>query len=78
MEIEIRLFGILRNYLPRGRGSSFKKVLEQAVTVKDIIEELGLPDNIHKVIVVNGTHPKEDYVLQGGDVLSIFPPLAGG
>jgi molybdopterin converting factor small subunit len=31
-----------------------------------------------KIILVNGVHGKNDQVLKEGDVVSIFPPVAGG
>lgn len=78
MEIKIRLFGNFRGHRPLGSGASFQKMIEQTTTPKDIIEELRLPENMRKVIIVNGLRRKKDYVLQDGDVLNILPPLAGG
>jgi sulfur-carrier protein len=79
MEIEIRLFAILRDYLPPGtEGFAFKKTLDKAATVKDIMEELKLPQDEQMIVIVKGNHASDDYVLQDGDVVSIFPPIAGG
>lgn len=79
MKAEIRLFANFRDFLPPGSGSSsFTMSFEGKRTVKEIIEELRLPDDIPRIIVVNGLHTEADYVLQDGDVVSLFPPLAGG
>jgi molybdopterin converting factor small subunit len=79
MEIEIRLFATLRNCLPEGaRGFAFKKTLKKETTVGEVIREINLPEDIPKIILINGNYVKEDYILHDGDVVSIFPPIAGG
>lgn len=79
MKAEIRLFANFRDFLPPGSGSfSFTTSFEGRKTVSQVIEELKLPDNIPRIIIVNGLHSEADYVLQDGDVISLFPPLAGG
>ena len=79
MEIEIKLFATLRDYLPKGSGRfSCKMEMEGQTRVKDILERLRIPEEIPKIILVNGIHGKVDQVLKEGDVVSIFPPVAGG
>ena len=79
MEIEVRLFATFRDYLPAGgAGFAYKKVLNGQTTVQDVIDELKLPSEIPKIIIVNGRHSNPDYALKDGDILSIFPPVAGG
>ncbi|MBP1731836.1 MAG: Mut7-C ubiquitin [Deltaproteobacteria bacterium] len=79
MEIEVRLFATFRDYLPPGVDSfSFKRILAQETEVDRIAQELKLPDNIPKIFVVNGNVVTGEYVTRDGDVVSIFPPVAGG
>ncbi|MFB3885202.1 MAG: MoaD/ThiS family protein [Thermodesulfobacteriota bacterium] len=79
MEIEVRLFATLRDYLPKGSGRfSFKMEVDGHTRVQDVLAGLHLPDEIPKIILVNGIHGKKEQVLKEGDVLSIFPPVAGG
>ena len=79
MEIEVKLFATLRDYLPKGSDRfSCKLEMEGRARVKDILSKLKIPDEISKIILVNGIHGKNDQVLKGGDVVSIFPPVAGG
>jgi molybdopterin converting factor small subunit len=79
MQIEIRLFATFREFLPPGSSAfSFTRSYEEETTVARIVEELKLPGNIPKIIIVNGIHATRDRVLQDGDVVSIFPPVAGG
>ncbi|UCD72334.1 MAG: MoaD/ThiS family protein [Syntrophobacterales bacterium] len=79
MEIEVKLFATLRDYLPKGSGQfSCKLELNSTNTVMDVLKKLKIPDEIPKIILVNGVHSNLDRVLKLGDVLSIFPPVAGG
>ncbi|MCX5802144.1 MAG: MoaD/ThiS family protein [Proteobacteria bacterium] len=79
MEIEIRLFATFRDYLPEGTsGFAFKKTLKKETTVGEVIKELNLPEDTPKIILIKGNHAKEGYILQDGDVVSIFPPMGGG
>ena len=78
MKVEIRLFGTLGDFSIRDTPSTMIKSLDAPTTTAKIIEELDLPENIPKIIIVNGLHAAPDYVLQDGDIMSVFPPIAGG
>jgi len=79
MEIEVKLFATLRDYLPPGSSRfSCKIEVDGHARVRDILSKLKIPDELPKIILVNGVHGKEEQVLKEGDVLSIFPPVAGG
>jgi molybdopterin converting factor small subunit len=79
MEIEVKLFATLRDYLPKGSGQfSCKVEIDSTDTVKHVLERLEIPDEMPKIILVNGVHSNLDRVLKFGDVLSVFPPVAGG
>jgi molybdopterin converting factor small subunit len=78
MEIEVRVFATFRDYLPQDSGASFKKKVEKETAVDKIAEEISLPPDIPKIFIVNGNVVTGEYVLSDGDVVSIFPPVAGG
>lgn len=79
MEIEVKLFATLRDYLPKGSGQfSCKVEMDSTDTVRDVLEKLKIPKEMPKIILVNGVHSNLDRVLKFGDVLSVFPPVAGG
>jgi molybdopterin converting factor small subunit len=79
MEIEVRLFATFREYLPEGSGAfSFRRDFENVETVGDLLAELGLPEDIPKIIIVKANQVAGDYALSDGDVVSFFPPIAGG
>jgi molybdopterin converting factor small subunit len=39
---------------------------------------LHVPDDLDRLQVVNGHDAAPEHILKDGDVLSAFPPLAGG
>ncbi len=79
MEIEVKLFATLRDYLPKGSSQfSVKMKMEESSRVQDILTQLKIPEEMPKIILVNGVHGKKDQVLKDGDVVSVFPPVAGG
>ena len=79
MDIEVKLFATLRDFLPKGSSRfSCKMEVDGQTRVQDILERLKIPEEIPKIILINGVHGKKDQPLKDGDVLSIFPPVAGG
>jgi len=79
MDIEVKLFATLRDYLPKGSSRfSCKMEIDDHTRIQDISAKLHLPEEIPKIILVNGIHGRKDQILKEGDVVSIFPPVAGG
>lgn len=79
MEVKVKLFATLRDYLPKDSdGKSCQIEIDGKTTVEQIITQLNLPVEIPKIILVNGLQGTADQTLKEGDVLSIFPPVAGG
>ncbi len=79
MKIKVRLFAGLRSYLPSG-SSYFECIVEidGGRRIRDVVEKLSIPEKLAKLTLVNGKYHESNHILQEGDVLSIFPPLAGG
>lgn len=78
MNITIRLFSVLQRYLagePRGRAALS---LPEGATVQQVLDRLGVPQDIPKIILVNGAQTGLDHILRDGDELTVFPPIAGG
>lgn len=79
MRIEVQLFATLERYLPAGtRGDSVLLDLPPGATVHDVVDSLKIPSELGCLTVINGQDAALDQVLAPGDVLSMFPPLAGG
>ncbi len=75
IRIEVKLFADLTKFGPERSSID----LPEGSTVKSILEKYRIPKEKRKLIIlVNGRpcHGK-DPILQGGDVVAIFPPIGG-
>lgn len=50
----------------------------QASTAGELLAYARVDNRSAKIILVNGIHAGADEVLKDGDVVSVFPPVAGG
>ncbi len=79
MKVEVRLFALLERYLPAGAdGDTASLDVPPGTTVRDVIELLEIPGELSCLTVINGRDAPPERLLAPGDVLSMFPPLAGG
>jgi molybdopterin converting factor small subunit len=79
MEIEVKLFATLRDYLPPGSSRfSCRLGIAEATSIEEVLKRLAIPEDTPKIILVNGIHAGKGDTLKEGDVLSVFPPVAGG
>ena len=79
MRVEVRLFATLSSFLPpSSREGAILLDVPPESTVHDVLQQLGIPANLERVALVNGTDAMPERALQAGDVLTVFPPLAGG
>ncbi len=74
MNVTVKLFATFRT----GRFGSETRTYSPGTTVKNIIDELSLPEDDIGATLINGRHVEEDCELQEGDTLSIFPLVGGG
>jgi sulfur-carrier protein len=79
MNVDVALFAFLSDYQPDRAGGRHARAFELAegTTVTDVIQTLGLPDQM-RIVFVNGRKAPESAELHDGDRLAIFPPVAGG
>ncbi len=80
MRIELRLFANLRRKLPPGspRGKCDLELPENT-TIAAVLTRMDIPPDSAQMVLVNGEHDRDlGRTLRDGDVLSIFPPVAGG
>ena len=79
MKVTVRLFATFRDLLPqRGVPSSLGVDVDEHETVEGLITGLSLPDELPRIVLVNGRFTAEDSHLHEGDIVSVFPPLIGG
>jgi molybdopterin converting factor small subunit len=79
VKVEVQLFATLAAFLPPdGREGVATLDVPDRSTVRDVIQRLGLPADLERVMLVNGGDAMPDRPLTSGDVVALFPPLAGG
>ena len=75
MQIKVKLFASLRNKV--GKKELVLNISDQD-KVRTVIKSLNLSEKDNFITMINGVHCKLDHNLNAGDVLSIFPMIAGG
>lgn len=79
MTIEVRLFANLARYLPPGvRGDAVTLELPEGAPMAAVLTGLGIPDDVPRLLFVNGRDATPADRLRPGDVVTILPPLVGG
>ena len=79
MEILVELKGCLaRHAPPTAENGRFSLEIGSRTMVKDILGQINLAEHFAGLILINGRKGKMSGVLQQGDVLTVFPLVAGG
>jgi len=84
MRITFKLYASLTDYLPAAvrRGNEIQLDVAQESTIVDVIMPFALPMKMVHLVLINGVFvaPKDraTRTLAEGDVLAIWPPIAGG
>ena len=79
MDVEVRLFATLRDCAPAGAtGGRIRLKVEKGEQVGSVMRRVGIPADRVVIALVNGVRSSADRQLEGGEVLSLFPPLGGG
>lgn len=83
MKIKFKLFATLADYLPKpSRTNSVELEVAAGSTIQSIIDQFQLPSKLVHLVLVNGLYiyptARTTMKLKEGDVLAIWPPIAGG
>ena len=83
MKITFKLFATLSDYLPPARqGNELSLELVEGATINQVVDRFQLPEKLVHLVLVNGHYiaaeNRGQHVLKDGDVLAIWPPVAGG
>lgn len=78
MKITLKLFATFQRYLPDGcEGRACELDVADDTTVRHALDQFQVPAD-GAVILVNGRTAAMEDALDEGDVLAVFPALAGG
>jgi len=79
MKIELKLYASFSRYKPQQvEGEPGMVDIPEGMTINGLLKKLEIPLEAVKIMFLNGLHAKGDEVLQEGDRLGVFPPVAGG
>lgn len=83
VQITLKLMATLTDYLPQPRqGHQILLDIAPGTTIQDVVERFRLPWKLVHLVLVNGVYIAPDQrdtrVLQEGETLAIWPPVAGG
>jgi len=79
VRVEVQLHATLTTFLPPGSRDGIAVLdLPETATIAELIRELAIPPDLSRIVLVNGHDVGDDTRLRAGDVVDVFPPLAGG
>jgi sulfur carrier protein ThiS len=84
VRMTLKLYASLTQFLPDAfrKSHAMPMVVDAAATIESIIAPLGMPPGLVKLVVLNGVFvpPSQRPLTRftDGDVLAIWPPIAGG
>lgn len=84
VKISFKLYATLTDYLPpeARQGNRVELEVPADATLADVIAPYGLPMKLVHLVLVNGHYvapaDRATRTFQDGDVLAIWPPVAGG
>jgi molybdopterin synthase sulfur carrier subunit len=73
--VSLKLFATLGKYAPPNAGAY---PVVPGTSVRAVLEDLGVPTDLAKLIFVDSVRRHLDTVLKGGERVGIFPPVGGG
>lgn len=78
MKVRIQLLNVYSKYLPPdAHGCAYDLDAPAGVRIQDLLARVPVPAE-GQVVLINGRTPLDGQVLEDGDVVTIFPAMAGG
>ncbi len=79
MKVKVTLYATLIRYHPEDkRNEPFAVELPEGATVKDLLDKVGIKAEEAKQVFIRHRSRPDDYTLEDGDEVAIFPPVGGG
>lgn len=73
--IQIKLFANLQRFMP---ASAENYAIEADTSIRKLLQQLDIPEDMAKLIFINGLKAELTTLLKGGERIGIFPPVGGG
>lgn len=79
LHVTLKLLGPFRS-LVSGADSdgAFHFELSSGALLSDVLQQVCLPEDAPRVVLLNGLQHDDDPTLTDGDTITVFPPIAGG
>jgi molybdopterin converting factor small subunit len=83
MQINIELYASLMQYLPPGNSRFRREIrVDEGFILSRVIEQFHIPPKMAHIVLVNGhfinPEDRSSRALIEGDVVAMWPPVAGG
>ncbi len=83
MKITLKLFATLSDFLPEGAVENAIEIeVPDSTTPFEVIDRYQVPRSMAHLVLRNGVYvdlpERSEPVLKPGDVLAVWPPVAGG
>lgn len=83
MTITLKLYASLGSYLPAGAERNKIDIeIAEGTTIQAVLDRYNLPRKLCHLVLVNGFFQppvkRAEVALNEGDVLAVWPPVAGG
>ncbi len=83
MQITLKLFATLGDYLPKGsRNNQVELEIAASDSVQQVLDRNQLPERLTHLVLINGVFippgERASRRLEPGDQLAVWPPIAGG
>ena len=77
--VTVRLYATFRQFVPEGADRrGFPVTLPKDATLGTLVERLGMPGGQRRLAFRNAVHCDDADPLRDGDLVVLFPPIAGG
>jgi molybdopterin converting factor small subunit len=73
--IQIKLFANLQKFMP---ASAENYAIEGGITVCTLLQQLGIPQDMIKLVFIGNVRAELTSILKGGERVGVFPPVGGG
>jgi sulfur carrier protein ThiS len=78
VKVYIKLLNVYSKYLPPGAlGSTYGLDVPTDTQIEELLAQVLVPTE-DQVVLINGQTPLDGQVLRDGDMVTIFPAMAGG